>query len=154
MMATLILKVTEKCNSNCYYCDVVRKEKTGQTMPLDTLETVFKRVDEYLRGHPEDRVEVLWHGGEPLLPGPDYYRTAISFFNKYCSETKNRVNHSIQTNLTCFNEEFVDIFRSLGIGAAGTSYDPEPYIRGPGKRIDSDEYNRKFMRALAILERH
>ena len=153
-MATLILKVTEKCNSNCYYCDVVWKQKTGQTMPLDTLEAVFIRVDEYLRGYPADRVDILWHGGEPLLPGPEYYRTAISLFNKYCSETRNRVKHSIQTNLTFFNEEFVDIFRGLGIGAVGTSYDPEPYIRGSGKRIDSDEYNRKFIRALAILERH
>jgi len=151
-MATLILKVTEKCNSNCFYCDVVRKEKTGKTMSMDTLETLFKRVNEYL-SHPDNRVEILWHGGEPLLPGPDYYRRAISLFNKYCSKTKNRVNHSIQTNLTCFNEEFGDIFRSLGINTIGTSYDPEPYIRGPGKKIDSDEYNRKFMRALAILER-
>lgn len=151
-MATLILKVTEKCNSNCYYCDVVWKQKIGQTMSLDTLETVFIRVDEYLQHHAGEQVQILWHGGEPLLPGSDYYRQAISLFNKNCPETKNRVNHSIQTNLTCFNEEFVDIFRSLGIGAVGTSYDPEPHVRGPGKRIDSDKYNRKFMQALAILE--
>jgi uncharacterized protein len=151
-MATLILKVTEKCNSNCYYCDVVWKQKTGQTMPLDILEAVFIRVDEYLRGHSEEQVQIIWHGGEPLLPGPDYYRQAISLFNKNCLETKNRVNHSIQTNLTCFNEEFVDIFRNLGIVHVGTSYDPEPHVRGSGKRIDSDQYNRKFMQALTILE--
>jgi radical SAM protein with 4Fe4S-binding SPASM domain len=153
-MATLILKVTEKCNSNCYYCDVVRKAKTGQTMPLDTLETVFQRVDEYLRVHPAEGMEILWHGGEPLLPGPKYYRQAISLFNQSCSKTKSRIHHSIQTNLTCFDEEFVEVFRDLGMGAVGTSYDPEPHIRGPGKEFDSEGYNRKFMHALAVLERH
>jgi radical SAM protein with 4Fe4S-binding SPASM domain len=153
-MATLILKVTEKCNSNCYYCDVVRKEKTGQTMSLQTLGTVFRRVDEYLRKNPGERMEILWHGGEPLLPGADYYRRAIALFNRHCAETRNSIHHSIQTNLTCFHEEFVDIFRSLGVTAAGTSYDPEPCIRGPGENIDSEAYNRKFIRSLAVLERN
>lgn len=153
-MATIILKVTEKCNSNCYYCDVVRKKDTGQTMAISTLETVFIRVDEYLRSHPEEQVGILWHGGEPLLPGPGYYETAVSLFKRHCSQTRMRIHHSIQTNLTCFSQEFVNIFRELNIGSVGTSYDPEPHVRGSGININSDEYNRRFMQALSILEKH
>jgi radical SAM protein with 4Fe4S-binding SPASM domain len=151
-MATLILKATEKCNSNCYYCDVVRKENTGRSMPLEILETTLMRVNEYLKDNPNENMNILWHGGEPLLLGPEYYRSAIELQLRHCADTKSRINHSIQTNLICFTREFVDILCELDISSIGTSYDPEPNIRGVGRKIDSDIYNKKFMNALKILE--
>lgn len=151
-MATVIFKATEKCNSNCYYCDVVRKENTGESMSLDVLETAFIRFDEYLNEFPDEKIELLWHGGEPLLLGVDYYRTAIGLLDERCKNTKSRIKHNIQTNLTCFTEDFVEIFNDLGITAVGTSYDPEPHMRGPGASIDSDTYNRRFIRGLNTLE--
>jgi radical SAM protein with 4Fe4S-binding SPASM domain len=54
--------------------------------------------------------------------------------------------------MTCFTEEFIPVFRNLGITAVGTSYDPEPNIRGPGSPNDSEWYNRTFMKKLALLE--
>jgi len=152
-MATLILKATEKCNSNCYYCDVVRKEKTGQSMSLEMLERVFIRINEFLMGRPEENLTVIWHGGEPLLLGPDYYRTAVKFQEMHCAESKSRIGHSLQTNLTCFEEEYIDVLQALGIDHLGTSFDPEPHMRGPGRPCNSDEYNRRFMKGLHILER-
>ena len=153
-MATLILKATESCNSNCYYCDVVRKKDTGATMSLEVLETVFRRVGDFLRQRPGERVEIIWHGGEPLLPGPAFYEAALAFQERHCGAAAGRITHSIQSNLTCFREEFVPLFRRLGIGSVGTSYDPEPHMRGPGESIDSDTYNRRFLAGVALLERH
>lgn len=153
-MATLILKATEKCNSNCYYCDVVRKEKTGASMPLEVLETVFARSNEFLEAKPGEQVEIIWHGGEPLLLGPGYFQSALEIQERLCPATEDRISHSIQTNMTCFTEEFVEVFRRLGITSVGTSFDPEPHMRGPGKKIDSDTYKRKFIKALGLLERH
>ncbi|HOT88315.1 MAG TPA: hypothetical protein PL028_02095 [Bacteroidales bacterium] len=43
-MATIIFKPTEKCNSNCIYCDVVVKKKP-KTMSLELLEHIFKNMD-------------------------------------------------------------------------------------------------------------
>jgi radical SAM protein with 4Fe4S-binding SPASM domain len=150
----VILKVTEACNSNCYYCDVVTKSSRGGSMPIDVLEQALVRTNEYLEAHPDERIELLWHGGEPLLPGPAYYRTAWELQQRHCRRTQDRIFHSIQTNLTCFTEDFVEVFRLLGIRAVGTSYDPEPHMRGPGPERDSDAYNRMFLRALGLLERH
>ncbi|MBI4499772.1 MAG: radical SAM protein [Gemmatimonadetes bacterium] len=151
-MATLILKATERCNSNCYYCDVVRKLGTGLSMPLDVLEAVFVRVGEYLRQRRDEHIEILWHGGEPLLLGPGYFATARELQRRHCAGTEDRIAHNIQTNLTRMNEAFVPVFRDLGITAVGTSYDPEPHMRGPGSQIDSDRYNARFMRGLRVLE--
>lgn len=153
-MATVILKATEKCNSNCYYCDVVRKKGTGKSMSLDVLETSYMRIDEYLGADDDREIQILWHGGEPLILGPDYYRQALRLQDKHCADTKSRISYSIQTNLTCFKEEFVEIFQRMGIGAVGTSFDPEPHVRGAGARIDSDTYNRNFFRALELLDKH
>ena len=122
-------------------------------MSLELLETIFYRINEYLAENRQKRIEILWHGGEPLLLGPDYFRSAIQFQEKHCFMTKNRINHSIQTNLTCCDNAFVEIFKELGIASVGTSYDPEPHMRGPGKGIDSDRYNGLFMKALGLLER-
>ncbi len=151
-MATLILKVTEKCNSNCYYCDVVRKKNSGSSMSLEVLEQVFIRINEFLLKEKEETVEILWHGGEPLLSGPEFYLTALEFQERYCNSTKDRIRYSMQTNLTCFSEDFIDVFRKLGMTSIGTSFDPEPNIRGPGTPSNSDLYNRLFMEKLEILE--
>jgi uncharacterized protein len=153
-MATLILKATEKCNSNCYYCDVVQKAGTGRVMPLELLETVFKRINEYLERLPNEELILLWHGGEPLLLGPDYYRAALKFQDKHCRGTKHRIRQHMQSNLTCMEEEYVPILKEMGINSIGTSYDPEPHMRGPGASRDTAEYNRRFLRATEILERN
>jgi radical SAM protein with 4Fe4S-binding SPASM domain len=153
-VATLILKATERCNSNCYYCDVVRKAGGGASMSLEMLEVVFRRIGEYLAGDPQRSMEVVWHGGEPLLLGPDYYRAAWELQSRYCAESAPRIRHSIQTNLTCFHEGFVEPLRRLGINSVGTSFDPEPHVRGPGAERDTAEYNRRFMEAVKVLDRH
>jgi len=153
-VATVILKATEKCNSNCYYCDVTFKDHTGTSMPLEVLEQVFRRANEYLEECPDERIELLWHGGEPLLLGPSYFQSALEFQDTYCPDTSHRIDHTIQTNLTCFDESFLEVFAKLGLNSVGTSYDPIPGLRGLGHPIDSDTYNRRFMRATALLERH
>lgn len=123
-------------------------------MPLDILEIMFQRINEYLNEKPRETIEVIWHGGEPLLLGADYFRNAVALQKRHCTETLPRIKHSIQTNLTCFNQSYVEPFRELGITSVGTSFDPEPHIRGPGKDIDSDYYNDKFLRGLIELERN
>jgi len=152
-MVSLVLKVTEKCNSNCYYCGFHRKHR-ATTMDKEMLKVIFYRIDEFLQIFPDEKIELLWHGGEPLLLGPKYYWSILKLQDKYSSRTKTRISHSIQTNLTCLTEEFINVFRELGISAIGTSYDPEPHMRGPGKNIDSDKYNSRFMKAVGILEKH
>ena len=153
-MATLILKATEACNSNCAYCDVVHKPRQGPTtMSPEVLDRVFFRIDEFLRQSPDEELEVVWHGGEPLLPGPEFYARAALLQQRYCSaETSARFTHSVQTNLSLFDRDFARVFRQLGMDCVGTSYDPIAGIRGPGARHDSAAYNSKFMRGLRIAE--
>jgi radical SAM protein with 4Fe4S-binding SPASM domain len=153
-MASVIVKVTEACNSRCLYCDVVRKQSSGATLPLALFDTLLCRADEYLRQFPNETVELIWHGGEPLMVGPDYLAAVADLTARRCGQTRGRLRHSMQTNLTLFSEKFIGPLRALGIGALGTSFDPLPNVRGPGEQPDSDWYNARFFSAVELLERH
>jgi uncharacterized protein len=152
-MTTVIFKPTEACNGNCVYCDVVRKDREkGARLPVETLERFFVRVNEYLTERPDEKFQIIWHGGEPLLLGPDYFLKAHEFEQRHCPDTKDRISHDIQTNITLLSREYIDIFRTLGIRGVSTSYDPVPDVRGLGSTTDSAAYNRRFMDALGLLE--
>lgn len=151
-MATIIFKPTEACNARCVYCDVVWKAGGKKTMSLATLEVIFRRIDEYLVSNPSEEVDLVWHGGEPLLLGVDYFRKALEFQNTHCQKTFSRIRHAVQTNLTLMSQEFIDIFLQLGIRSIGTSFEPQPGVRGIGRQCDSEKYNREFFNGLELLQ--
>jgi len=152
-MAFLIINTTERCNANCYYCYVVHRENINDSMTPEMLEVVFIRINEFLTAYPDKSIEILWHGGEPLLMGPEFFRNVIKLENSICNSIRDRINHAIQTNLTLLTEEYIDIFGQLGINTVGTSFDPVPHMRGLGRKNDSGKYNKMFMKALGLLER-
>ncbi|MBF0563960.1 MAG: radical SAM protein [Nitrospirae bacterium] len=120
-------------------------------MSIETLELVFIRINEYLSAKTEEKITLIWHGGEPLLLGVEYFNNALKFQNRHCPDTKSRIEHAIQSNITLFSEEYADIFRKIGISNVGSSFDPESNVRGPGQNIDSDKYNRMYMKGDSIL---
>ena len=152
-MPTIILKVTEKCNSNCAYCDVVSNRSQAEHMSLNILEILFKRMNAFLEAHPGETIHVTFHGGEPLLVGTEFYRAAYAFHLRYLRSKGDHIRYGIQSNLTLFSEEFAKVFHDLGMDNIGTSYDPEPHVRGPGVSHDSNLYNRMFMQGDGVAQR-
>ncbi|MGN0223372.1 MAG: radical SAM protein [Muribaculaceae bacterium] len=152
-MPTIIFKATEACNANCIYCDVVHRKKP-RTIPLDLLKVAFERFNEYLLEYPHERVNIIWHGGEPCMAGVELYKAALRFADEVCPQTKDRIGYDTQSNLTMINQEFVDVFKQMGMTGIGTSYEPIPGIRGLGKVRDSKLYNQKFLEGTNLLEKN
>ena len=153
-MATIIFKPTEACNAGCAYCDVISKDsRITKVMSHELLELMFVRVNEFLLERPEEQMEIIWHGGEPLLLGERYFVKALEFQQKHCASTSSRIRHAIQSNLTLFSDEFTEVFRKLGIRCIGTSYDPTDGVRTLMKQQDSQAYNARFMEGLRLLEK-
>ena len=153
-MASIIVKCIERCNAQCAYCDVEKSHAGVLDMSADTLRAVFYRIDEYLGRHREEKVTFIWHGGEPLLLGADYLSLAYDLQNELCPQTRDRIDHSIQSNLTVLNERHIAALKKLGIRSIGSSYEPELEVRGLGHKRDSGAYNRAFLRATTLLEQH
>ena len=152
-MITLIFKAVEKCNSNCVYCEVIAKHQ-NVIMKYDLLKETLQKINDYLLKHPEEEVNIIWHGGEVCLLGAKYFFKAIAYLEQYCSATKNRIKHAAQSNLTLINQDIVDAFKLLGMKTVGTSYEFIPHIRGFGKQRDSLAYNKKFFEGVNLLERN
>ncbi|MEW6670375.1 MAG: radical SAM protein [Thermodesulfobacteriota bacterium] len=151
-MKTIIFKATDICNSNCIYCHAVRKNQSVKTMPLEILERFFERINAFLTERPEETLKIIWHGGEPLTLGPDYFYKALAFKDAHCRETGPRISFDMQSNLTLFSKEYVDVLQKMGIKNFGTSFELLPGVRGSGGKTGSDSYNRQFIRALSLLE--
>ena len=152
-MAVIIFKPITRCNSNCIYCDVIHPDNAG-TMTLDLLNLFFQRVNEYLEKYPIEKIKLTWHGGEVCLLGIKFFKKVIEYQDTYCALTKKRIRHQVQSNATMINQDFIDIFKSLGIDKIGTSYEPIQNIRGIGKERDSYTYNKKFLNGISLLNKN
>ncbi len=84
-------------------------------MEVSLLKEIFIKMDNYLKEFPEEKYEFVWHGGEPLLLGNEFFEAAIEYQEQFCAETKDRINHCIQTNLTLLRPEHIGFFQKLGI---------------------------------------
>lgn len=105
-----VIKVTHFCNMSCKYCYNKKIHKSGHTIDINLLERIIIWVGKYCKNSNIQKVEFVWHGGEPLLPGVDFYKLVNKLQNTYLHEIK--YENGIQTNGTLITEEFIDFFKN------------------------------------------
>lgn len=72
-----ILKIHSRCNLSCSYCyvyemaDQAWRRLPGQ-MSRAVADQAVRRIGEHARQHGLPSVDVILHGGEPLLAGPEW----------------------------------------------------------------------------------
>ena len=90
-----MLVPTMACQASCRYCFA---RKQGDVM---TGETFLKATDFMERTAPrEEKIHVVFHGGEPLLAGTDFYEMALPLLKQRFGA---RLSLSIQSNLWALN---------------------------------------------------
>jgi uncharacterized protein len=121
-------------------------------MPFDILERFFVRANSFLIEWPEETLKIIWHGGEPLTLGPQYFYKALELKQTLCKDNGSRISFDMQSNLTLFSREYADVLKKMGINNFGTSFELLPGVRGSGGKKGSDIYNQQFIQALSLLE--
>lgn len=125
-LRSFVFKVATRCNLDCTYCYEYRMgDDSWKRQPhftsLETVKVFATRVREHVLKHGLEMVTFSFHGGEPLLAGPAFFRQAVSIIrDRLGSETK--CTFGIQTNGTLITEEVIDIFSREQIGI-GLSFD-------------------------------
>src|SRR5580658_7199098 len=76
----LVLQPTPFCNIDCAYC-YLPDRSSRQRMSEATLARAFERV--FSSPFLSDSLTVLWHAGEPLVPGIAYYERAFAILMQY-----------------------------------------------------------------------
>ncbi|HEX5781146.1 MAG TPA: dynobactin maturation radical SAM/SPASM protein DynA [Solirubrobacteraceae bacterium] len=108
MIFTNVVKPTHLCNLDCKYCynDDVREP----IMRIDTLARVVEQTFDYVRNHTPDRmVNFIWHGGEPMIAGLDYFRRVREFQDRHAGGL--RYANSLQTNGTLMNDAWLQFLK-------------------------------------------
>jgi uncharacterized protein len=73
---------------------------------------------------PERRLSMLWHGGEPLLMGPEFFER-VHTHTQALAERGVAVRHRMQSNLLAWNDELAAVLAPL-LRGGGLSSSAEP----------------------------
>lgn len=142
MISTVIIKPTKLCNADCVYC--CAPPDGAPKWSFDDFRFFFDRLSPHLA----PKAVLLWHGGEPMLMGPDFYRMAYA----HASSIHPGIVFSMQSNLLAYDSRrWKDVFEDIFHGSLSTSYDPEERERT--YKGDPELYSRIFFARLEkVLE--
>lgn len=121
-----LLKVTEFCNLNCPYCYMFNLRDFSyrgkpKVMSLEVVETFAHKAAALAVKQGVKSVGVSLHGGEPLLAGQEWFRSALEIFRKI--EKKGvRFGFTVQTNGVMLDSDWIRLFDSEGV-SIGISMD-------------------------------
>jgi uncharacterized protein len=122
-----LLKVTEFCNLNCPYCYMFNLRDSSykakpKIMPLAVVEAFAARAVELAHEQEVDRLVISLHGGEPLLAGRDWFRSALAIL-RHAGGSSVHFAFTMQTNGTLLDEAWLELLAaeriSFGISMDG-----------------------------------
>jgi uncharacterized protein len=124
-----IIKVHSRCNLSCTYCYVYHMaDQTWQGQPFRmSSETVLQtahRITEHVTTHQLPAIQVVLHGGEPLLAGADFLGSVATTIRAEVGSAA-RVDISLQTNGVLLAPPMLDVLARHAIGV-GVSLDGLP----------------------------
>lgn len=113
----LLIKPTHACNLRCKHCYHAEKGYDAVKLSLDDIDKVLT-----LAAKEYKKVDVIWHGGEPMLMGIQFYEGCFKIEEKIKQEYGTKFQNSIQTNATLINEEWIEFCEHNELHI-GISYD-------------------------------
>lgn len=121
-MVPTVKVVSSRCNLRCRYCYYHCRDQTKEElMDNETLVNLTRKTVSYVTQKP---IIFVWHGGEPLLAGREFYEDILRAQDQY-GGGKEIENH-VQTNLTLMDDDLAEFFFRHGF-KVGTSIDgPQP----------------------------
>jgi uncharacterized protein len=153
----LVVKIVERCNLNCSYCYMYNHlDQSYRDRPTCMSEEIFasvvSRLEQYREKHPDvRRVQITFHGGEPMLMKPEVFRR---FAEMSVVRLGQAVSLAMQTNATLVTDEWIGVLKEYSV-RVGVSLDGPAHIHdsmrvyhsGRGSYNDTVTGLRKFQQA-------
>ena len=137
----IIVKVTDGCNLRCKYCYNKDSDYEKEVLTLERFTKLLDVVAPYRKD-----IHIIWHGGEPLTAGREYFENAMRIEDAACTKYRVKIKNQIQTNGTLIDKKWVELFKK---------YDIKPGISFDG--IDNEKYRQKTadtLRAFKLLNKN
>lgn len=125
------------CPASCKYC--WSSEENSPVMKIDTIRATIS----WISGLRNDPVTITFHGGEPLLAGYEFYKSALPLLAEGLAN--NSISFAIQTNLWRMSSDLADLFSCYRI-PIGSSLD------GPQELTDNQRGDGYYSRTMAGYE--
>lgn len=103
-MPTAMICVTKDCPLDCSYCYVHNKEKGVININL-----LKKFINSLFLFNQTKTISILWHGGEPLTAGTDFFKEICNYIEIKFPGIK--VIHRLQTSGWLINDEWCKLFK-------------------------------------------
>lgn len=118
-ISTVIMKPTKGCNADCTYC--CAPPDGAPKWSIDDFRKIFDALEHRL----SPNAILIWHGGEPMILGAEFYREAYA----YAKSILPGIRFSMQSNMLSYNERWNGVFRDILKGSVSTSWDPDELCR-------------------------
>jgi uncharacterized protein len=133
-----ILKVHSRCNLSCSYCYVYEMADQGwrrlpNRMSAEVTAAAIERIAAHAAKHDLSSVDVVLHGGEPLLAGADWLAELVTALRARVSA---QVNVVMQTNGTLLDAAMLQVLKELRVGV-GVSLDGDAEATARHRRYAS-----------------
>lgn len=127
--SNLVIKVASLCNLNCTYCYVYNMgdesyKMQPKFMNQEVIESMLFKIKKNCIENNLEEFFIIFHGGEPLLAGIDFYINFIETQKKIIPSNI-LIEYSMQSNGTLLTEEWANILKKLNI-QIGISLDGTP----------------------------
>ncbi|GIJ27458.1 radical SAM protein [Micromonospora qiuiae] len=151
-----VLKLHSRCDLACDHCYVYtmadqRWQALPRVMPRPVLDATARRIGEHAHAHGLHRVEVILHGGEPLLAGPAMIEHAVVTLRRQAAPVPVRV--TVQTNGTRLDETYLRLFDRLDVRISvsldGDRAAHDRHRRGPDGQGSHERVEAALRRLLA-----
>ncbi|MGY0236401.1 cyclophane-forming radical SAM peptide maturase AmcB [Longispora urticae] len=139
----VILQPTTLCNLDCTYCYLPLRRQQN-TMSTDVLDAVAAGIAGWCEPDP---VELVWHGGEPLLVGVAGLDAMMARFDGL------NVRHSIQTNGVLVDDAWCELFARRQV-TVGVSVDGPEEANGYRVNLAGKSSWERTMRGVRVLRRN
>lgn len=115
----IVLKIAERCNLACPYCYYFFSGYDPNARPALMNQDVVEALPNFLLQACEElnltHLNVVFHGGEPLLYGKKRFRNLCEGLVTALSESPIVVRYGIQTNGLMLDDEWMSIFHKFGV---------------------------------------
>ncbi|MET7334052.1 FxsB family cyclophane-forming radical SAM/SPASM peptide maturase [Nonomuraea sp. NPDC005650] len=143
-----ILKIHSRCDLACRHCYVYEMaDQSWRTQPRRMSDAVadrtIARIAEHAASHDLPEIDVILHGGEPLLAGPDLISKLVRGIRS-AVPTGTQVSVNIQTNGVRLDESFLRLFDSLEI-RVGVSLDGDEEGQDRHRRFANGKGSHKLV---------
>lgn len=123
-----IIKLTEQCNYSCSFCRYSQHRQRDFGIPEQLVIKLILECYAYNRTNGIRNMNVIFHGGEPLLYGKDRLSTILEKIEKEIPKDFS-IEYSIQTNSSLLSDSWIDLFKEYNFDV-GISLDGPIQVNG------------------------